>query len=339
VAETRFAGRFRKVVAALRARGFAVVEEPGCYSRTVGEGTSGEKDLLDVRSHLVHHTAGGSDASDRRVVRGGRPGLRGPLAQWLTERDGTLRLLASGYANHAGPTRRRDEGNSYSTGNEIVSAGLRASDFNPAQVTASEALAEEMAREFGYDLDDWTVGHKEAGVPRGRKVDPAFSMPEFRARLSTTATPITPEEGFLMALSDDQQAELLQKVREIPTAAQLDERINGALDAHRSGYAGAVWDRGLGKDPLDEARTVTAKDALVGVRRDASFGRRYAIAAATSTTSAADQARAASADLLEAIDELPADIAAAVRRDLARALAAEAAGTVTAATTATAVTR
>lgn len=230
MAEARFADEFRRVVARLRARGVTVVEESDCYSRTVGGpvGRAGAKDLLGVESHGVHHTAGGYDDSDRRVVRDGRPGLRGPLAQWLTHTDGTLRLVSAGYANHAGATRRRFESNSWCVGNEIVSRGRSSQDFTPAQVAASKALAEEMAREFDYQLDSWTVGHKEMAVPTGRKVDPAFSMPDFRAGLSVasaspTPTPTTPEEGFLMALTDTQQESVFQAV------GRTDEGVQSTL--------------------------------------------------------------------------------------------------------------
>lgn len=208
MAETRYAHRFRKVVAACRARGVTVIEEPGCYSRTVGS-----KDLIAVTSDVVHHTAGGNNASDRRVVRDGRTGLRGPLSQALTETTGVLRLIATGYANHAGSTLNPSYvGNSRSVGNEIVSRGLSSRDFSDAQLRTARIFSEECAREFGY-ATRWSRGHKEEGVPLGRKVDPAFSMPAHRAALGAATTPApTPQEDWLMALTDAEQKRLLDRV-------------------------------------------------------------------------------------------------------------------------------
>jgi hypothetical protein len=303
MAETRYASRFRRVVARLRARGFTVVEEPGCYSRTVPG-----KDLLGVESHVPHHTAGGNDSSDRRVVRDGRTGLRGPLSQLLTETDGTLRLLATGYANHAGPTRRRYEGNSWSIGNEIVSRGRSSKDFTAAQVRAAEAAAEELAREFGYDLQSWTVGHKEIAVPAGRKVDPAFSMPDFRGRLSRSpAIPAVP-----LPTPDVQEDDMAQ----VPQAEwdYVHRAVTTILD-----------DTGKTKSATGRIEAiVTSAQRVVGATRDRlevlmGAAARIDVNAARGSASA-DTAATTARDVLAQVDALPAATAAATRRELRLAL-------------------
>jgi hypothetical protein len=152
----------------LRQAGLQVIETPGWTKRSHGP-------MGDIRGVLCHHTAGGG-SNDWKVVRDGRPGLPGPLAQLTLERSGEFRLIASGQCWHAGQAdsdaiaRRvactRNNGNQHLIGIEGVSGGT---SWTPAQRDAYPRGVAALlgAVELGADR---CLGHKE-WAPR-RKVDP-----------------------------------------------------------------------------------------------------------------------------------------------------------------------
>ncbi len=62
----------------------------------------------DMHGIVNHHTAtpkSVSDAATNRLLRVGRSDLPGPLAQFGTQRDGTVAIIAAGRSNHAGAVR------------------------------------------------------------------------------------------------------------------------------------------------------------------------------------------------------------------------------------------
>jgi hypothetical protein len=124
---------------------------------------------------MFHHTASsrrGGNAPSLGICTRGRSDLPGPLCHLMIGRDGTVYLVAAGYANHAGyggPERGipKDSGNRYAVGIEVENDGvgepwsrelLRACDITFA------VLLEHLDEGAGALL-----GHKEY---TSRKIDP-----------------------------------------------------------------------------------------------------------------------------------------------------------------------
>ncbi|CAF1449990.1 unnamed protein product [Rotaria sordida] len=167
----------------LRSAGLNVVEEPGWKTR--GHGV-----MASVESILLHHTAGPATGEylSLGVVRDGRPDLPGPLAQLGLGRSGTWYVIAAGRAYHAGSTIDDSVfGNSRSIGIEAEATGIPADDTGHEywpEVQWESYVRGVKALQEVYGVPTMNVlGHKEAAVPIGRKIDPNFSMTEFRAAL------------------------------------------------------------------------------------------------------------------------------------------------------------
>ena len=81
---------------AARATGYPVVETAGWRTRG--------SDRFDPRGVVWHHTAGRStgDMPSLDLLIRGRADLPGPLAHFGLGRSGTIYVVASGKANHAG---------------------------------------------------------------------------------------------------------------------------------------------------------------------------------------------------------------------------------------------
>lgn len=131
---------------------------------------------------IVHHTATSSSARGNypslRIVRDGRAGLPGPLSQLGLGRDGTVYVIASGRANHAGPSALAAQGNTRSIGIEAEHSGR--GPWPTVQYRAYVKLVAALCAHYDKPASR-VFGHKESAVPRGRKVDPNFSMDRFRA--------------------------------------------------------------------------------------------------------------------------------------------------------------
>lgn len=206
----------------LRKTGLEVVEVVGWktrgFRRLVGD--TYRADLLSVESIITHHTATpqsrAGDYPTLNTVRDGRTGLAGPLSQLGLGRTGVWYVIAAGYANHTGVTFKPWQSNSYALGIEAEAAGtgdLR--DWPKVQMDSYVKGVAALAKHYGVPVDR-VLGHKEIAAPQGRKQDPSFDMGAFRSRVrSTNQNP----GGFLMALNDEQQDEVLQKVRDTFKAA------------------------------------------------------------------------------------------------------------------------
>lgn len=177
----------------VRRSGLKVVEVAGWKSR--GHGPMGT-----VQTITCHHTA--TPRSFKRsqsyptmgVVRDGRPGLPGPLAQLGLGRDGTVYVIAAGLSYHAGRSHKSSQTNSHAIGIEAEGA-MEA--WPSVQYQAYLRLVKAL-------LTAWpkaaVVGHKESAAPSGRKNDPSFSMSKFRSDLKKTSTggkPPTEAKGIL----------------------------------------------------------------------------------------------------------------------------------------------
>lgn len=141
------------------------------------------------RAILVHHTASGAQSGNfaaEGIVTNGRTGLPGPLCQVLLGRDGTVKLIADGYANHAGYGGPRagipeNQGNSYTIGIEAENNGL-GEPWSKAQLNAYYRLCAALL--VWIDVKDVSkvFGHKEWAP--SRKIDPrGIDMNRFRSQV------------------------------------------------------------------------------------------------------------------------------------------------------------
>lgn len=215
---------------AAKLTGYPVMEVAGWRSRGVGGAG-----LASVEVVVCHHTAGPKtgEAPSLGVVRDGRPGLRGPLSQYVLGRSGAIYVVAAGKANHAGtsswsgtdPDGRRF---AYSDLNSR-SIGIEAEDDGDGRWTAAQldcyprlvaALLHYMRRPAIR-----AAAHRE--IAPSRKIDPAgIDMPSFRAdvaRLLTDPLRLIPRGGTQeeddLAISEER---LRAIVREEVTTARND---------------------------------------------------------------------------------------------------------------------
>ena len=164
--------------AALRDAGLKVALVDGWESR-------GAAAMGDVAGVMCHHTAGPrhSNMPSLDTLVGGRPDLRGPLAQIGLGRDGTCYTVAAGRCNHAGDGSWQAValGNSRFIGIEAENTGL-ADDWPwpAAQLDAYQRCVAAPLRHLDRPAA-WCCAHKEYALPKGRKRDPQFDMPAFRA--------------------------------------------------------------------------------------------------------------------------------------------------------------
>lgn len=164
----------------LRRSGLKVWEDPGWKRR-------GHATMRPIVGVLCHHTAGGG-SNDWRVVRDGRPGLRGPLAQMTLERDGTIRVLAAGVSWHAGSGYHANlpGGSNYNLlGIEGVSSG-RWGDWTSAQMNVYPRMVAAILRYCELPVTR-AVGHKEWAP--SRKIDPSFDMNTLRHNVARYIRP------------------------------------------------------------------------------------------------------------------------------------------------------
>lgn len=165
----------------LKAWGLKVEESPNW--RYAGRGYN-----FYPRAIIAHHTASNSRSGNfasYNIVRNGRSDLPGPLCQILLGRDGTVRLIAAGYANHAGYGGPRagipaNQGNTYSIGIEAENNGI-GEPWSKAQLNAYYRLCAALLKWIGSNDVSKVIGHKEW---TSRKIDPAgINMNTFRSNV------------------------------------------------------------------------------------------------------------------------------------------------------------
>lgn len=204
----------------LRSAGLRVVEVTGWqtrgYRREIGNTGIYRSDLLGVESIITHHTATprsvAGDYPTLNTVRDGRSDVAGPLSQLGLGRGGTWYVIAAGYANHTGATHHEWQSNSYAVGIEAEAAGTGdVRDWPQAQIDSYVRGVAALAKHYRVPVER-VQGHKEIAAPTGRKTDPSFDMGAFRSMVRSVEN--KNPGGFLMALNDSQQDELLTKVRE-----------------------------------------------------------------------------------------------------------------------------
>lgn len=148
--------------------------------------TRGHGDMGTVAGVLCHHTAGpkAGDAPSLTMVKNGRPGLDGPLAQLLLSRSGVYYVIAAGKCWHAGAGEYRHitAGNTQLIGIEAENTGLDNDQPWPAiQMQAYVLGVAALLKRIGA-RPEMCAGHKEY-APR-RKIDPTFDMDAFRVRVA-----------------------------------------------------------------------------------------------------------------------------------------------------------
>lgn len=167
--------------AQLRRWGLKVEEKEGWRHR-------GRPYSFSPRAVICHHTASnrtsGNWASDS-IVTYGRSDLPGPLCHFLLGRDGTVRIISDGYANHAGEGGPRagiprNLGNSYTYGIEAENNGL-GEPWSKEQLNAYYRLCAALLDYMGTKDVSKVFGHKEW---TSRKIDPAgIDMNKFREQV------------------------------------------------------------------------------------------------------------------------------------------------------------
>lgn len=160
----------------LRRAGLKVSETKGWKGRDNG------RDFDFIRGLTVHHTAGSVNSSvsgELKVLIDGRPGLAGPISQFMVARDGTWHCVADGAANHnktgkAGPN--KGYGNSQLIGVECQHHGSP-EKWTDVQYNSVVRGVAALAKAYGF-TETTVAGHKEHQP--GEKVDPSFNMNDFR---------------------------------------------------------------------------------------------------------------------------------------------------------------
>lgn len=198
---------------ALRARGLAVDESlvPDWQSRTHTDGPT----MGTVVGVMGHHTAGGASGNlpSLGIVRDGRAGLAGPLANLMLARDGTWVPIAAGRCWHAGgadnpgawPWVPNGDANGYVLGVEAESVGT-ADDWTAAQRESYPRGVAALLAHQGLGADRF-LGHKEWAPTR--KIDPAnWDMGAFRAAVTRWLT--TSTGGLFMSLTPEQELRVLE---------------------------------------------------------------------------------------------------------------------------------
>lgn len=148
------------------------------YGNPVGRGAD-MRAIVGVVNHDTVTTRAWTDESVRRLLRDGRPGVPGPLAQLGLNRDGVFDWIADGRCNHNGYGRWGND----CIGIEVYCAGGLPGHIEPYNRVQTENVARANAAILRHlaKSEAYAQGHKEQD-PR-RKVDPfGVSMDYIRQR-------------------------------------------------------------------------------------------------------------------------------------------------------------
>ena len=189
-----------RLLRAVKASGLPYTEVSGWKSR-------GRRAMGHIATITAHHTATprsfkrSSDYPTMNVVKNGRPGLPGPLAQLGLGRSGRVYLIAAGVANHAGRSRATSMTNPHAIGIEAEGA---MEPWPRQQYDAYVRLVRALLDEFDLPVSR-ALRHAETCSPPGRKPDASFSGPAFRravANLSLKKSPTPAPEPKEKGLFD-----------------------------------------------------------------------------------------------------------------------------------------
>ena len=179
-----------RIHAALRLQGFKVKEFDDDW-RT----RRARSDIVFAPTMVVeHHTGSPTTTNQLLAIIGHGPGLPGPLCHWTIERDGTILVIAAGYANHAGRNNRTavnllesdppmaaqhrpgPDSGTFSANRRAFGIEVKANgSFTDAQQRSTVALEVAIVRELGLSRTSPPIaGHKD--VTTRKPVDPAHDM-------------------------------------------------------------------------------------------------------------------------------------------------------------------
>ena len=198
----------RSMAEMLRAEGVKVREYPGWLTHNRNhKGAWGE-----VHGIILHHTVTGPKVDGVEICHDGFSTLPGPLCHGVISRDGTVHLISSGRANHAGsgdpavlkavtdesydirpPAPKKHDGspgaadgNRAFYGFECENLGDGVDPWPEVQVEAMVRASAAWARYHGWSAKS-VIGHKEwsdwKSDPKGPKTGPSVEMPDLRRRI------------------------------------------------------------------------------------------------------------------------------------------------------------
>lgn len=162
---------------------------------------------------IFHHTASNRNsgpAGGLRIVTYGREGLAGPIANWLTARNGVIYVVAAGVSNNAGTGNARAAGLPGTTGNSNTLANEMENDgigepYPAVQRTAAMKAHAAVHRKLGW-LAARAIAHHEWSTTG--KIDPLVrtwgTMPAARAQLAGFISGTATEEDDM-----DQNSEVV----------------------------------------------------------------------------------------------------------------------------------
>lgn len=198
----------RSMVGMLKAEGVKVREYPEWLLHNRNHrGPWGE-----VHGIMIHHTVTGPKVDGVEICHDGYAALPGPLCHGVISRDGTVHLISSGRANHAGSgdpavlkavtdesydirppaSKMHDgspgavDGNRAFYGFECENKGDGIDPWPAVQVEAIVRTSAAFARYHGWSAKS-VIGHSEwsdwKSDPKGPKTGPSVAMPDLRRRI------------------------------------------------------------------------------------------------------------------------------------------------------------
>lgn len=230
----------------LRDAGLPVIVEPGYETR----GKKPTEWLAQANHHTASNRFAGIEPA-RGIVRDGRGGaapVPGPLANTLPRRDGTIRIIAAGAANHPGVGRLELPGRAPITsglkyvmlGHEIELDGI--GEPFPTNSVLYENVARmnaAIAIYLGWDPEATLFDHKAIAQPPGRKIDvrpyDLTAGRRYVSRLVAATLPVTEPAGPpAPPITSTEEAELMSAKDDIITEikATLPWAVRVSEDGH-----------------------------------------------------------------------------------------------------------
>ncbi len=208
----------------------------------------GRAEMGTVRGVMCHHTgtARPGNMPTLDVLIRGRPDLAGPLCQLGLGRDGTFYVIAAGRANHAGAGSWEGivTGNSSFIGIEAENSGAEADEWPPVQLDAYRRGVAAILAHIGAKAN-MCCGHGEYALPKGRKDDPAFDMPSFRADVAALLSGKSPPP--LIPATDERARRTLRRGMRSDEVKALQRLLEAEDDGIFGGNTEArlrAWQRG-----------------------------------------------------------------------------------------------
>lgn len=245
----------------LKDAGLKVAEVPGWKTRS--RGTVGA-----IKGVMCHHTAGASSGNmpSLRLVTNGTSSLSGPLSQLCLGRDGTFFVVAAGRANHAGRGKWQGikSGNTNFIGIEAENTGL-GTDF-PWPEVQMDAYRRGVAAILTHIKKKpiMCCGHKEYGLPAGRKIDPLFNMNVFRTQVGAIMGGTAPPPVLIPPVDSEDRPTLRRGAE-----GALVKKIQKGVDVKADGKFGPKTEAAVRQFQRDQG---LVPDGIVGPQTWAALG-------------------------------------------------------------------